>query len=155
MEGLTPLHLTSDTLLYLSLIGLLFFIRKMISSNSHKFSQAFEKIESLNKQITDLQKERWTDVMILAVVNGKYISRRESELMAAQGIERRALMIQRLDTSDDLIERLRKFKDHDYNEAQTSLFLRIAFVEKGLAVLEAVSNIKNDLKLLAKSQITP
>ena len=78
-------HVGSDALLWLALFVIAWFIRQ----DRMAFQRRLEKLEAALR----------SDGEIMALVNGKYLSRREYE------IERKG--------SDEAVERLRRWHDHD------------------------------------------
>ena len=78
-------HVGSDALLWLALFVIAWFIRQ----DRMAFQRRVEKLESALR----------SDGEIMALVNGKYLSRREYELERGE--------------TDKAVERLRKWHDHD------------------------------------------
>ena len=167
MEATT--HISGSALdLVLFSYGLLFatlgwLIRGKLKDNDdkHKETQAIitdmstrfqRRGEAFNNVITNLDKDLrallLSDDEILAIVNGKYISRREYDAANISRSEWRALLTNRLDKMDKLIERMREFRDHDYNSDRQNEYLRFGIIEKELAVWGVkLHQIREQLKI--------
>jgi len=109
------------------------------------------RAEAFNNVIVTLEKDLrgiiLSDDEIMAVVNGKYISRREYEAANLSRQEWRTLLVDRLNKMDALIERLRVFKDQDYSEDRELGAIKFSGIEKELAILGVqVQTLLDDYK---------
>lgn len=94
------------------------------------------KTEAVSNNVRLLEANIKSDAEILAITDGKYTTKHDFEMMLDQRSEWRALLLDRMNKGDELTERLRKFKDHDYNNDRAAMFMKVGELERILAVLE-------------------
>lgn len=95
------LHFGSDALLWLALGIIAYFLRELNVANKEKHDYALKEIELLKTQVLSNDE-------ILGVVNGKYISRRENDLMLKESDQAHAQLAQRIVKAEEETQNLRK-----------------------------------------------
>lgn len=97
----SSIHFVSDFLLGLAVAIVGYFLRELNSANKEKHAFALKEIELLKAQLLSSDE-------ILAVVNGKYVSRRENDLMLKESDLAHAQLTHRIDKAEEETDKLRK-----------------------------------------------
>ncbi len=95
------LHFGSDAVLWLALLVIAYFLRDLIETNKKQH-------ESTNTALQVIASRIKSDEEILAVVNGKYISRNENALMIKEADGAHASIREKIQASESEIKTLRE-----------------------------------------------
>jgi hypothetical protein len=94
------LHFGSDAIIWLGISILGYFLRDLIKSNKSQHESTAKALQAISDRIK-------SDDEILAVVNGKYVSRRETDLITKESDKTHDAILEKLETANEEIAILR------------------------------------------------